>query len=183
MRETVDRNQARLAGALALAGSLALVALAPTAGCTGDVAELEAETKELRAELREVREELRSIRTENRELREKVDGLSKTGTTDGAGSTPVEAGDDAGAVTVASDAGSTAPPPNQANVKIGIESNPRGATVYLDDKVLGRTPLLYEHEPGNVQLLLRIEKPGYRPRLLSIRPEEDAKISVQLAKQ
>jgi hypothetical protein len=42
---------------------------------------------------------------------------------------------------------------------------------------------LYEHPPGNKELLFRIEKAGYRPRLMSLRPDEDAKIQVQLAQQ
>ena len=148
-----------------------LIALVLTACNKPDVSELRADNKELRSELREVREELRDIRAEQRELRKLVGG-----------ELPPDAGP-----TARADAGSPELPavdggaPKQADVKIVIESNPRGALVWHEDRKLGRTPLLYEHPPGTKTLIFRIEKPGYRPRLMSIRPDEDAKLSVQLA--
>lgn len=140
---------------------------------TPDVDELRADTAELRSELREIREELRQIRAEQRELRELAGGEAPKDPEPAA----------------AIDAGAAAPElpptdasaPKQADIKIAIRSNPGGAAVWLGDRKLGYTPLLYSHPPGTETLMLRIEKPGYRPRLMSIRPDEDAKISVQLA--
>ena len=167
----IDLHQ-RLAAILVVAASLA-------PGCKqANVEELEEETRELRAELREVREDLRVQRREIRELRESLGGPAAGG--EPTAETPGAAD---GGVPNLGDGGPPAPPPPQGNVKITIDSNPRGATVYLEDRVLGKTPLLYEHPPSSQQLLLRIERAGFRPRLMSIRPDEDAKISVQLAKQ
>lgn len=160
-----------------------LIAALAAAGCTSsDVGEIRADNKELRSELRELREELREIRAEQRELRKLVGGDTDTGGgDDDGGKTPPEATPDGGAPKLpASDAG---PPPSQSNVKISIESNPRGASVWIGDNKIGRTPLLYEQPPSNKELILRIEKPGYRPRLMSLRADEDAKLMVQLARQ
>lgn len=165
-------------------GALALVAALGFGACkSADTGELEADTKELRSELREVREDLRDLRGQTRELRQRLDALDQKGGAAQPGSEPTgDAGVPPGErLPPLPDGG--APPPTQSNVKISIRSNPSGATVFQDDRKLGRTPLLYQTPPGVKELMLRIEKPGYRPRLLSIRPDEDAKISVQLAKQ
>lgn len=155
----------------------------------GKVKELEAELKDLRAESRELRGELRSLRDELRELRTGVPASVAD-----AGGAPATAG-------AARDAGPAAtaeapppprprpparpgdPPPRQESVKISVQSNPTGAKVYVGDKVVGRTPVLLERSPGSEELTLRIEKDGYRVRLLSVRPDEDTKLSVQLAKK
>lgn len=161
--------------ALIGAVTVALSASGPACSQT-DVSELEAESKELRAEIRELREDVRALRKDTRELREKVELSASTKPVPEPTKPPVT-NVDAGAV------GPVTKPPRQSNVKIQISSNPRGATVFLGEKVIGRTPLLFEHPPGTEQLMLRIDKPGYQPRLMSLRPDEDAKISVQLARQ
>ena len=163
------------------AATLAIVVLIAT-GCTKpDLSELEKENRELRDELRDVREDLRGLRKDTRELREKVELLPSTAIApqpEPPTSKQTEASTDP--------AGKTeplAPPPKQGNVKISIASNPTGATVFLEEKILGKTPLLYQHAPSTTPLMVRIEKPGFRPRLMSIRPDEDIKLSVQLARQ
>ncbi len=159
------------------ASGLALTSCAKT-----DLSDLETENRELRDELRDVREDVRALRKDTRELREKVE-LLPTPASSTVATPPVVATPPAG-----TDAGSPKPtvpglPPKQGNVKISISSNPRGATVFLEDKILGKTPLLYQHPPSTTSLMLRVEKPGFRPRLMSVRPDEDIKLSVQLARQ
>jgi len=158
-------------------GLLTLALLLAASCAQADVSELEEDNKELRAEIRELREDLRALRKDTRELRERVAlAPSKVELPPLPADQPLT---DASVAPLPN----PGPPPKQSNVKIQIESNPRGATVFLGEKILGKTPLLYQHPPGTEQLLLRIDKPGYRPRLMSIRPDEDAKISVQLARQ
>jgi hypothetical protein len=48
---------------------------------------------------------------------------------------------------------------------------------------MGRTPVLLERAPGPDSIDIRVEKEGYRARILTVRPEEDTKLSVQLAKK
>jgi hypothetical protein len=151
---------------------------------------------DLRADMRELREEMRSVRAEVRQLRDdETDGATAAGDKD-----EPEKGDKDGNDADAKPVGTTAgkkpaagrkppaetvlePPPKQSTVKISVDSNPRGAKVYLAGKVMGRTPVLLERVPGTDEISVRIEKEGYRARLLSIRPDEDTKLSVQLAKK
>ncbi len=146
----------------------------PLFGCPQpDVGELEADSKEMRAEIRELREDVRSLRADTRELREKIELGEQT-------KPPPVVQSPAEKPRAKVDEPPPGPPPKQSNVKIQVNSNPRGATVFLGEKILGKTPLLFEHPPGNEQLMLRIDRPGYQARLMSLRPDEDAKISVQL---
>jgi hypothetical protein len=159
-----------------------------------ELQEVQKDVADLRAETRELREEMRSVRSELRALRGGGGEEDTAGTADGES----EAGRDAGtsgaeaAKAVPSKPGtSKAPgaskaidaPPQQSSVKISLDSNPRGAKVYVGSKMMGQTPLLLEHAPGSEEISVRIEKDGYRARLLTIRPDEDSKVSVQLAKK
>jgi hypothetical protein len=154
------------------------IAAAVAAGCAqgstnGEpIAELRSDVADLRAELRETRDELRAVRTE---LRAHVPSSPAS---------PSEPAPTADAGTPkAMVQAKPEPPPRQGIVKIAVESNPSGAKVYIGDKVVGRTPVLLEREPGSDEISLRLELDGYRARLLSVRPEEDTKLSVQLAKK
>ena len=178
---------------------LALGACKPTGsgGDASDSGETRRELAEIRRELSDIREEMRGLRDELRILRgeprlasaEAGDAgpMAEDTETDTDADTEGETEGDAGAEAAApaGDAAAVAPgqPAAQERVKIYIDSNPGGATVIIGGKPVGRTPMYIEHEPTSEEVLVRLEKNGYRPRLVSIRPEEDARMSFQLAKK
>lgn len=149
----------------------------------GELSKMREDIAEIHKELRDVRDEQRSLRAELRELREDgpVDPSKTTNTVDGA-TVVAEAGADAGAKTDKSPPIKSSPA-KQENVRISISSNPRGAKVYIAGKVMGRTPVILQRVPGSDTIDIRVEKEGYRPRILTVRPEEDTKLDVQLAKK
>lgn len=161
----------------------------------GDFGELEDEVAELReehdSEVAELRTDLRDLRGELRDLRAELRDLREiTGAGGALFANADEGGRPAGEAEAESDASEEpakkpAPgePAKQEKVRIAVSSNPRGATVFLGSKKLGVTPLLLQREPDAEEIHLRLEKPGYRARLMTVRPEEDTKISVQLAKK
>lgn len=139
------------------------------------VSDLRAEVADVRAELRAVREELRDLRNE---VRQEVATPEPPASPDGSGD---------------QDAGMTATPeptepiataePVKSTVQVYVSSNPTGATVFLGQKKMGVTPVMLKVQAGSEELSMRLEKPGFRPRIMTIRPEEDTKLSVQLAKK
>jgi hypothetical protein len=170
-----------------IAAAAALLYGCSQAGSSDDA--IRDDVADLRAEMRSVREDLRAVRAELRELRGHADAPSAAGETTGATAEAEASGAGESTAAPAAAAASKRPiakaeaPPKQASVKISVESNPAGAKVYVGDKVIGRTPVLLERVPGSEEVSIRIEKDGYRTRLLSVRPEEDTKLSVQLAKK
>lgn len=164
------------------------------AACSGNSTS-DKELSDLRAELTDQRAEMRSMRQEIRELRE---SLPKSTAPAEAGAEPesaTDAPDDTPAAETRPPAAPAAPdpkappadkparPPAQGSVNIQVESNPAGATVFLADKKVGTTPVILQTPVGTSEISVRLEKSGYRPRLMTVRPEEDTKISVQLAKK
>ena len=140
---------------------------------------------ELRKEVRDLREEQRALRGELRDLRESSGSKLAEGpdTASGPDSPPsVDDENDAGPAAKARPEVKSKPA-GQETVKISISSNPTGARVYVEGKVMGRTPVLLERAPGGEEMNIRVEKEGFRARLLTVRPEEDTKMSVQLAKK
>jgi uncharacterized coiled-coil protein SlyX len=161
-----------------------LLALALTA-CSGNSGS-EKELTDIRAELTDQRAEMRAMRQEIRELR---DELHKT-TPDEPAAEPAAEPPAADSTTPptsppsgAAQPGKPAKPPAQGSVNIEVESNPPGAAVYLADKKVGVTPVIMKVPTGTKEINMRLEKSGYRPRLMTLRPEEDTKMSVQLAKK
>jgi hypothetical protein len=160
-----------------------LLALAVTA-CSSNSGS-EKELSDIRAELTDQRAEMRAMRQEIRELR---DELHKTTPEE-----PEAAAEEpaAGATTPPATSPPAAPPPTgkpakppaQGTVNIQVESNPAGATVFVAEKKVGVTPVIIKAPVGTGDINVRFEKAGYRPRLMTLRPEEDTKISVQLAKK
>lgn len=159
-----------------------------------EVGELRREVSELRGELRDVREEVRGLRGDQREMRRDLDEVRPRRLTSGeaaGGGGDLPAGETDEADGTEPEDGAEHPvepvepgqPARQEPVKIAIESNPRAAAVFLEGRRVGTTPMIIQSPPGTAELTIRIEKPGYRPRLVSVRPEEDTKLSVQLAKQ
>jgi PEGA domain len=172
-----------LALILAATGCSSRDAAAPAAGAGGAS---EQDIKDMRAELADVRAELRSIRAEMRAMRGGEAGEAGEA---GAPADQAAAGRDAGPGGAAAAAGKPAAPgaagkpPAPARIShIALDSNPAGATVYVGDKKMGVTPIVLESPSGSEELRLRIEKSGYRPRLMTVRPDEETKLSVQLAK-
>jgi hypothetical protein len=158
-----------------------LFALVLTA-CSGN-ASSDKELGDIRAELADQRAEMRAMRQEIRELR---DEIPKT-----AGDEPKTEPEVEPPAAPPPPAGSTPPatpgkpakPPAQGSVNIEVQSNPAGAAVFVAEKKVGVTPVIIKTPVGSSEISVRLEKSGYRPRLMTLRPEEDTKISVQLARK
>lgn len=167
-----------------------LAALAAAAsGCSGNDEDL----SDVRAEVADLRAEQRAMRQEIRELRESLPKSTAGEEPAASSEPPAAAPDQAPASAAAAPAEPKDPkavpappagkPPAQGSVNIQVESNPAGAAVYLADKKVGETPVILKTQVGSSEISVRLEKKGYRPRLMTLRPEEDTKISVQLAKK
>ena len=159
----------------------ALLALTLATGCKAggasgdpaDVKELEAEVADLRAEVRSLRDEVRALREERRGV-PPDSGAAARGEPPGDRDATPPPGDPADA---------PAEPPPAKTVNITIDSNPAGATVFLADKKMGVTPLVLSRQAGSEEIRIRVEKDGYRPRLMNLRPEEDTKLGIQLERR
>ncbi len=163
---------------------LALAALALLLSCSGgksdeDVAALRNEVADLRSEVADVRRDLAELM---KTVRGAADGQPQTAAAPDAGPPPATS-PPAAATAAAQPAGKPAKPPPQGSVNIQVESNPAGAAVFVADKKVGATPVIIKAPVGTGEITVRLEKAGYRPRLMTLRPEEDTKISVQLAKK
>ncbi len=174
---------------------LAALAVAASA-CSGseDLSDVRAEVADLRAEQRAMRQEIREIRES---LPKSTAAEEEAASTEPPAAAPDEAPAEpppAAAAAAPADpkapkaapaapAGTPGKPPAQGSVNIQVESNPAGAAVYLADKKVGVTPVILQTQVGSSEINVRLEKKGYRPRLMTLRPEEDTKISVQLAKK
>ena len=162
------------------------------AACSGNSTS-DKELSDLRAELVDQRAEMRSMRQEIRDLRESLP--KSTAPAEADADPEPDAPPDAPAAAPKTPAAPAAPdpkaapadkpatPPAQGSVNIQVESNPAGAVVFLADKMVGTTPVILKTPVGTSEISVRLEKSGYRPRLMTLRPEEDTKISVQLAKK
>src|SRR5262249_35676044 len=67
-------------------------------------------------------------------------------------------------------------------VVVVIDSQPRGAAVFVGGTRKGQTPMILDLMTGSEEVPIRVEKPGYRPQLQTVRPEEDTKLSLQLSR-
>ncbi len=181
----MQRNQPLLLAALALSAACA---------CSGK----EEDPSDLRAEVADLRAEQRAMRQEIRELRESLPKSTEAAASPDDLEPPAAAGDQPPAAPATAPPASTAAadpkepaappgkpgkPPAQGSVNIQVESNPAGAAVFVADKKVGLTPIVIKTPVGSSEISVRLEKSGYRPRLMTLRPEEDTKISVQLAKK
>lgn len=157
-----------------------------TAACSG-----KEDPSDLRAEVADLRAEQRAMRQEIRELREL---LPKPAASDADPGPPAgEPGQETAPEPPGGAAAPATPPaapaakagktPAQGSVNIQVESNPAGAAVFVADKKVGITPVVIKTPVGTSEISMRLEKSGYRPRLMTLRPDEDTKISVQLAKK
>jgi hypothetical protein len=160
-----------------------LLALVLTA-CSGN-ASSDKELGDIRAELTDQRAEMRAMRQEIRELRDEIHKTAPTADeaeSEPAVEPPAAPPPPAGSTPPATP-GKPAKPPAQGSVNIEVQSNPAGAAVFVAEKKVGVTPVIIKTPVGSSEISVRLEKSGYRPRLMTLRPEEDTKISVQLAKK
>lgn len=72
------------------------------------------------------------------------------------------------------------PPPAPKTVLLDLRSVPPGATVYLHNKPLGRTPVSKDIALGSDLQTVAIVKPGYRPQYRRFRPNRDHAITILL---
>jgi len=154
--------------------------------CSGNSSS-DKELSDIRAELTDQRAEMRAMRQEIRELRDELHKTAPASEEPQAAATTeppaAAASEPAPSSSPAAPSSKAAKPPAQGSVNIEVESNPAGATVFLADKKVGETPIMLKAPVGTHEINVRLEKSGYRPRLMTLRPEEDTKISVQLAKK
>jgi hypothetical protein len=162
--------------------------MACAAACAERAPAADKELGEMRAELADMRAELRGMRQEIRELRDgaapAADEAVAAATSD-AGPAPAEPTGEATAKPAATTTPTSPPakPPTQGTINLQIESNPPGAVVFVAGKKVGVTPVIVKTPVGSEEVQVRLEKPGFRARLMNVRPEEDTKLSVQLAKK
>lgn len=136
----------------------------------------------MRAELADMRSELRGMRQDLRALRgEEAPPVDVPPPPPEA--TAPDAAQPAAADAKQPPAAAPAKPPPQGTINLQIDSNPSGAVVFVAGKKVGMTPIIVKTPTGSEEVQVRLEKPGFRPRLMNVRPEEDTKLSVQLAKK
>ncbi|MBZ0237766.1 MAG: PEGA domain-containing protein, partial [Deltaproteobacteria bacterium] len=75
---------------------------------------------------------------------------------------------------------SSQPPPVMITVE--VISKPAGADVYLDDKLVGRTPLRVEVPQSSTELNLKVMRKGYADQVVSFTAEADQSLEVKLVK-
>lgn len=167
---------------------LTLAALALLLSCSSgksdeDLAALRNEVADLRSEVADVRRDLATVIETVRQVRDASGGApAAASAAPDAGPTAAKAAPAAPPVAAAAPP-KPGKPPAQGSVNIQVESNPAGATVFVADKKVGVTPVIIKSPVGTGEINVRLEKSGYRPRLMTLRPDEDTKISVQLAKK
>jgi hypothetical protein len=71
------------------------------------------------------------------------------------------------------------PPPVPGHAKLTITSTPPGASVFLDDKAAGETPLVVEVALG-ADLNVKVEREGYLPKTRALHVEESLTWDVSL---
>lgn len=158
--------------------------MAAAAACAERTPASDKELADMRGELADMRAELRGMRQELREVREGAPAPAEAAATADAGpaNEPPAAAPEAKPATTEKTA-TPAKPPAQGTVNLQIESNPPGAVVFVAGKKVGVTPVIVKTPTGSEEVQVRLEKAGFRARLMNVRPEEDTKLSVQLAKK
>ena len=76
-----------------------------------------------------------------------------------------------------------AEPVAPAAVRVTVTTSPAGASVYRDDVILGRTPLVLELPRSDAAVDLRVEHEGYVTVTQSVTPGDDQEVTVTLVKQ
>lgn len=62
---------------------------------------------------------------------------------------------------------------NQGPEQIAVDSNPKGATIYLDDAAIGTTPSFVTLKRKGCDGKIRLELEGYHPARFEIRSEQN----------
>ncbi|MBM4368005.1 MAG: PEGA domain-containing protein [Deltaproteobacteria bacterium] len=72
--------------------------------------------------------------------------------------------------------------PSRPLATLRVTTTPEGASVYLDGKLLGPSPLDLSYDPARSSQL-EVRQPGYRVRTLSLAgPDDDGALAVELEK-
>jgi len=79
-------------------------------------------------------------------------------------------------------AGDPRPRPAPGTVHLDLRSIPNGATVYLNNKPAGRTPLSRDIAVGTRDVTAAFVKEGYRPQQRRFRPQKDIALTVLLVR-
>lgn len=74
------------------------------------------------------------------------------------------------------------PPPPPVMITVQVVSKPAGADVYLDDKLVGKTPLRLEVPQSSTEMNLKVTRKGYSDQLVSFTAEADQALEVKLEK-
>ncbi len=165
---------------------LPLAALALLLSCSSgksdeDVAALRNEVADLRSEVADMRRDLGTVSDSVKTIAESA--REQRAVTPDEPATSADAAVPPEKPVTPPPPGKPGKPPAQGSVNISVESNPAGAAVFVAEKKVGLTPIVIQAPTGTKELNVRLEKAGYRPRLMTLRPDEDTKISVQLAKK
>jgi hypothetical protein len=70
--------------------------------------------------------------------------------------------------------------PPVADVELAVTTHPEGATVRLDGKELGATPLVLRVAPSNAESELVVDKTGYQPHVETVLVNRDLRLVVSL---
>jgi len=76
-----------------------------------------------------------------------------------------------------------APPPEPATIVVRVMSTPASADVYMDGKLVGKTPMEIQLPMGSADVNLKVQRDGYADKELVVKTEADQSLEVSLAKQ
>ncbi len=74
------------------------------------------------------------------------------------------------------------PRPGSHTIRLVIHTTPPGATVYLDGKILGRTPLFRDLPRESHSTLVSVAKPGYATQYRKLRIDKDIRLTLPLVR-
>jgi hypothetical protein len=76
-----------------------------------------------------------------------------------------------------------APPPEPATITVRVMSTPAGADVYMDGKLVGKTPMEIQLPYHSADVNLKVQRDGYADKELVVKTESDQTLEVALGKK
>jgi hypothetical protein len=76
-----------------------------------------------------------------------------------------------------------APPPEPATITVRVMSTPAGADVYMDGKLVGKTPMEVQLLQHSADVNLKVQRAGYDDKELVVKTESDQTLEVALGKK
>jgi hypothetical protein len=76
-----------------------------------------------------------------------------------------------------------APPPEPATITVRVMSTPAGADVYMDGKLVGKTPVEVQLPQHSADVNLKVMRAGYDDKELVVKAESDQTLEVALGKK